>query len=234
MTPARPAAAGHVDHARLARVVDRCSDGWRVDYEAVRRSSDLAAYRREVAAADPAALEPHERTAFWLNAHNATLLALVAERMPVATVLEVDGLFDRIRCHVGRRDMTLAEMARRAGAGTRLAWAALSGAAVGSPPLRTYDGRALPHELVANARRFLADEQRGARREGARVRVSPVLLWSAGVAAPLPGVPAALTRTLTAARPGRLLPALRPLLPPALAGARRLGFLPYDWSVNGG
>jgi hypothetical protein len=234
MAPARPAAAGRVDHSRLARVVERCSDGWRVDYEAVRRSSDLAAYRREIAAVDPAALDPDERTAFWLNAHNATLLALVAERMPVATVREIDGLFDRARCHVGRRDVTLAEMRREALPGTWLAWAALSGAAVGSPPLRAYGGRGLAHELAANARRFLADDQRGARREGSRVRVSRVLLWSAGEAAPLPALPAAATRTLTAARPGRLLPGLRPLLPPALADARRLGFLPYDWSVNGG
>jgi len=230
-----PRGPGRVDHARLARVVARCGDGWRVDYEAVRRSSDLAAYRREIAAADPEVLDRDERLAFWLNAHNATLLALVAERMPVTTVHEIDGLFDRVRSHVGRRDMTLAEMARGGGRlGHPLAWAALSRASVGSPPLRAYGGAGVAAELAANARRYLADEQRGARRAGRRVLVTRALLWGSGDLAPVPALPAAGTRALTAARPSRLLPAVRPLLPPGLADARRLGFLPHDWSVNGG
>lgn len=231
------AAAAQVDHTRLARVVERYGNGWRVDYEGLRRSSDLAAYRREIAAADPDALEDGERLAFWLNAHNATLLALVAERMPVASVLDIHGAFDRVRSHVGRRDMTLGEMARGGGRGLRapLAWAGLSKASAGSPPLRVYSGPSVDTELAANARRFLADPQHGAREDGpGRVRVSSLLLWSAAELAPVPALPAAAVRALTAARPARLLRRLRPLLPAHLAHARRLGFLGHDWSVNGG
>jgi hypothetical protein len=47
------------DHSRLARALAAATDdGWRIDYGAVARSSDLAAYRRDLAAADPSALAP--------------------------------------------------------------------------------------------------------------------------------------------------------------------------------
>ena len=237
--PRRPAGGSSpapvpADHGRLARVLERCGDGWRLDYEAVRRSSDLAAYRREIAAVDPDALDGADRLAFWINAHNASLLALVAERMPVSSPLEIDGAFTRVRMHVARRDMTLRDMARAAG-GHPLAWAGLSRACVGSAPLRAYDGAALDAELRGNARRYLADRRCGARAAGRRrVLVTRAALWAAGEIAPVPGLPAAIARGLAAVRPRRLLAPLRPLLPEPLAEARRLGFLPYDWSVNGG
>ena len=53
----RRGAAGF-DHSRLARTLAAATDGWRVDYGAVARSSDLAAYRRDLAAADPVVARP--------------------------------------------------------------------------------------------------------------------------------------------------------------------------------
>jgi hypothetical protein len=234
--PAPAAGTGAFDHGRLERVLATATDGWRVDYRAVARSADLAAYRREIAAADPDGLAPGERLAFWINAYNASVLALVAERMPVRSVLDIDGAFTGIRFRVGREELTADEMehgkARRLG--ERLVHLGLNCASIGCPPLRPYSGPAVLAELRENGRRYLADEQRGARLEGDRLLLSRIFQWFAGDFAPVGRMPSALGSVLGVLWPRRVLPAVRPLLPPPLRDPRRVGFLPYDWSVNGG
>jgi hypothetical protein len=225
------------DHARFARALAAATgDGWRVDYGAVARSSDLAAYRRDLAAADPSALAHDERLAFWINAHNASVLALVAGRMPVPSAREIDGAFTRVRFRIGRAELTAHEITR--GIVRRLgdprAHFGLNSAAVGSPPLRVYTGPGVAGQLEENGRRYLADEQRGARRDGDRVLLSRVLRWSAGDFAPVGPMPSALGTALGALRPARVLRAVRDLLPEGLRDARAAGFLDYDWAVNGG
>jgi Protein of unknown function, DUF547 len=231
----RRGAAGF-DHSRLARTLAAVTDGWRVDYGAVARSSDLAAYRRDLAAADPASFSRDEQLAFWINAYNASILNLVAERMPVRSVLDIDGALTRVRFRVARSDVSADEIVhgivRRLG--DPRAHFALSGASVGGPPLRAYDGAGLGAQLEDNARRYLADEQRGARGDGERVLVSRILQWFAGDFAPVGSMPSALGTMLGVMRPRRVLPAVRGLLPERLRPARRVGFLAYDWAVNGG
>jgi hypothetical protein len=224
------------DHSRLARALAAATDGWRVDYDAVARSSDLAAYRRELAAADPRSLARDEQLAFWINAYNASILALVAERMPVSSVLDIDGAFARIRFRVGRAELTADEIehgiVRRFG--DARAHFGLNCASVGCPPLRAFDGAGLGAQLVDNGRRYLADEQRGARADGDRVLLSRIFQWFAGDFAPVGTMPSALGTLLGVLRPARVLPAVRGLLPERLRHARRVGFLDYDWAVNGG
>jgi hypothetical protein len=225
------------DHSRLARALAAATDaGWRIDYGAVARSSDLAAYRRDLAAADPSALAPDERLAFWINAHNASVLALVAERMPVRSAREIDGGFTRVRFRIGRTGLTADEIThgivRRLG--DPRAHFGLNDAAVGGPPLRAYLGPGVARQLEENGRRYLADEQRGARRDGDRVLLSRLLRWFAGDFAPVGSMPSALGTALGALRPARVLPAVRDLLPEGLRDARGAGFLDYDWAVNGG
>jgi Protein of unknown function, DUF547 len=224
------------DHSRLGQALAATSDGWRVDYDMVARSSDLAAYRRDLAVADPSSLARDEQLAFWINAYNASILALVAERMPVRSVLDIDGAFARIRFRVGRAGLTADEIehgiVRRFG--DARAHFGLNCASVGCPPLRAFDGAGLVRQLEDNGRRYLADEQRGARADGDRVLLSRVFQWFAGDFAPVGTMPSALGTLLGALRPARVLPAVRGLLPERLQSARRVGFLDYDWAVNGG
>lgn len=224
------------DHSRLERLVAAASDGWRVDYGTVARSSDLAAYRRDLAAADPSSLARDEQLAFWINAYNASLLGLVAERTPVASVLDIDGAFARVRFRVGRAELTADEIehgiVRRFG--DARAHFGLNCASAGCPPLRAFAGAGLAAQLEENGRRYLADEQRGARSDGDRVLLSRIFQWFAGDFAPVGTMPSALGALLGAARPARVLPAARRLLPERLRPARRVGFLDYDWAVNGG
>jgi hypothetical protein len=224
------------DHSRLARTLEAVTDGWRVDYATVARSSDLAAYRRDIAAADPSSLARDEQLAFWINAYNASILGLVAERMPVASVLDIDGAFTRVRFRVGRDDLTADEIehgiVRRFG--DARAHFGLNCASVGCPPLRAFDGAGLGGQLEDNGRRYLADEQRGARGDGDRVLLSRIFGWFAGDFAPVGTMPSAAGMVLGTLRPARVLPAVRGLLPGRLGAARRVGFLDYDWAVNGG
>jgi hypothetical protein len=233
--PERPGPA--FDHSRYARgLAAAAEDGWRVDYGAVARSSDLAAYRRDLAAADPSSLARDEQLAFWINAYNASVLALVAQRMPVRSVLEIDGAFGRIRFRVGRAQLALDEIehgiVRRFG--DARAHFGLNCGAVGCPPLRAFAGPGVGAQLDENGRRYLADEQRGARGDGERVLLSRIFQWFAGDFAPVGSMPSALGSLLGVLRPARVLPAVRGLLPERLRDARRVGFLGYDWAVNGG
>ncbi len=210
--------------------------GWRVNYAAAARSSDLAAYRRDLAAADPSALGRDEQLAFWVNAYNASVLGLVAERMPVRSVLDIDGAFTRVRFRVGRAELTADEIehgiVRRFG-DARVHFG-LNCASVGCPPLRAFAGPDLGAQLEENGRRYLADEQRGARADGDRLLLTRIVQWFSGDFAPVGTMPSALGMVLGAIAPQRVLPAIRPLLPDGLGTARRVGFLDYDWAVNGG
>ena len=235
--PAPPRRGGAFDHSRYARALTAAApDGWRVDYGGAARSSDLAAYRRDLAAADPSSLARDEQLAFWINAYNASLLSLVAERMPVPSALDIDGAFSRVRFRIGRSALTADEIehgiVRRFG-DPRVHFG-LNRAAVGSPPLWAFSGADLARELEENGRRFLADEQRGARADGERVLVSRILRWFAGDFAPVGTMPSAMGTLLGVLRPARVLPGVRGLLPERLRDARRIGFLGYDSAVNGG
>ncbi len=156
--------------------------------------------------------------------------------MPVRSVLEIDGAFTRVRFRVGRAELTLDEIehgiARRFG-DARVHFG-LNCGAVGCPPLRAFAGPGLGGLLEENGRRYLADEQRGARADGERLLLSRIFQWFAGDFAPVGSMPSALGSLLGVLRPARVLPAVRGLLPERLRGARRVGFLEYDWAVNGG
>jgi hypothetical protein len=109
---------------------------------------------------------------------------------------------------------------------------ALNCASVGCPPLRVYDGDSIDAGLDANGRRYLADPARGARAEGDRLLLTRVTRWFAGDFAPL-GPSRTVAAWAALARPARVLPAVRPLLPGPLRGARAVGFLTWDHALNG-
>ena len=224
---------GGPDHLVLAAALDGLTDGWTVDYEALVGSRELAAYREEIAGFDADRLDRRRQIAFWVNAYNATVLGLIADRWPVGSVLDVPGAFVSVRSRVGGAEMTLDEIehgkARRLG--DPRVHLGLNCGSVGCPPLRVY-GPDPGDELDANGRRYLADPRRGARPDGDRIQLSRVFQWFGGDFAPIGGGPSLASTLLVAARPSRVLPALRPLLPGELRGLSRVAFLDYDWSVN--
>lgn len=230
----RPGGGGAFEHGPLARVIAATSDGWTVDYLAVGASEELAVYLEALATADPAALDAGGQMAFWINAYNASVLAAVAARWPVATVFDIPGIFTSLRLRVGGRTLTLDDIehgiARRLG-DPRVHFG-LNCGSVGCPPLRAY-GEDVVAELDANGRRYLADERRGARADGELLLLSRIFQWFGGDFLTGMRAPSAAATIVAALRPARVLPAVRPYLPRPLAGLERVGFLDYDWSVNG-
>ena len=62
-----------------------------VDYASLAKDQrSLDAYLRSLAAADMRKMVRRERTAFWINAHNALVLKLVLKHYPIRTVQELD------------------------------------------------------------------------------------------------------------------------------------------------
>ena len=229
--PARPGPP--IDHSPLVELLENASDGWWVDYGAVRASSVFADYVASLAAVDPDALDPDDQLAFWINAYNAHVLGIVAGSR-VASIIEIPRVFTALRVEAGGERLTLDEIehakVRRFG-DYRIHYA-LNCASVGCPPLRAYDGPNLGDQMDANGYRYLADPRRGAAADSDTVRLSMVFRWFAGDFAPIGRMPSALGTIVSTLRPARVLPAARRHLPQPLRETSSVGFIPWDWSVN--
>lgn len=232
-----PAASGsgapEPDHGLLASALEGCTDGWTVDYPRLARSDELARYRAAIADVDADRLDRAQQLRFWINAYNATVLGLIVERWPLESVAAVRGAFTALRHRVAGREMTLDEIehgkARRLG--DPFVHYGLNCGARGCPPLRAY-GADVEVALADNGRRYLADRDRGARAARGRLLLSRIHQWFGGDFAPLRDGPSLASTVLAVARPHRVLPAIRGLLPDELRPLGEVGFLDYDWSVN--
>jgi hypothetical protein len=199
-----------------------------VDYAAVPADPDYSRALAELAEARPETMRREERKAFWINAYNLLAIRLVADRYPVASILEVgsdheNGL-DMLAGTAGGRSVSLSwieDELRREFADPRVHFA-LVAAAVSCPDVRAYDPAGLDAQLDDAARAFLANERRGARVSPDGVEVSQLLHGYHEEFEALGGV----------------IAFLRSYAPPRVAarleGLRRhdLGTLPYDWSLN--
>ena len=224
-----------MDHRPWAELLADVSDGWSVDYRAVRADRGrLDRYLDTLGHANPDALAADEQLAFWINAYNALVFRLVVDNRPAVSVLEVPGAFTRRQFRIGGRGLTADQIehgiVRRLGDHT--VHFGLNCASVGCPPLAAYDGGGVRDQLAANGRRYLADPGRGARADGDRLMLSMVFRWFAGDFAPLPGVPSSLSTVAGIVRPRRVLRAARAYLPTGLGDQRALGFIAWNWSVN--
>jgi hypothetical protein len=234
--PPRIAADGgaELDHSPFVALLGSASDGWSVDYEIVRSSPELRDYVEMLAEVDPDTLSRPEQLAFWINAYNAHAMTMAAQP-GIASILEVPGVFTDLRVEVGRARLTLDEIehAKVRRFGDPRVHFALNCASVGCPPLRAFSAAALDAELDLNGRRYLGDELRGARPDGDRVRLAMVFRWFAGDFAPIGRMPSLLGGVVATLVPRRVLPAARPYLPPALARLEKVGFIEWDWTLNG-
>ena len=226
------------DHSRFARALAAATDdGWRIDYGAVARSSDLAAYRRDLAAADPSALAPDERLAFWINAHNASAARAGgrahagAQRARDRRRLHPGAVPDRPDRAHGRRDRRTASSA---GSATRAPTSASTTPRSAARPCAPTWARTSPGSWrrTGSATSRTSSGARGATATGC---------CSAGCCA---GSPATSPRSGRCPRPSappwarcdRRASYRRSATccPSALRDARGAGFLDYDWAVNGG
>ncbi len=141
----------------------------------------LAAYLSNLGDADPAAMAPEERKAFWINAYNAAAVALVLDHYPVASIRDVDGAFDRVRRRLGGAARTLDDVENllRATGDARIHFAIVC-ASRSCPPLRprAYAAAGLSETLDMQGRAFVADPSKNViDRARNRVVLSKIFSW---------------------------------------------------------
>lgn len=196
-----------------------------VDYTALARDPRLPELRRLVAEMDPDALPPEARKAFLIDAYNLTVLAAVAERLPLASVLDHEDFFTGARHAVAGRRLTLDGLEKgwlyTEFPDARLHFALVC-AARGCPALeaRSYSASVGAEGLDARlghvTRRALADPVLVAV-DGTTVRLSRIFEWYAG--------------DFGASREALLAWINRHRDAPLPDGAR-VAYTDYDWRLN--
>jgi hypothetical protein len=204
-------------------------EGW-VDYGAVEaRSGELDAYLARLAAVDLDALRRDALLALYINAYNAFTLRLILDHRPLGSIQDIPEAerWAAERWALGGETVSLDqiehERLRGEFADPRIHFAIVC-ASVGCPPLwnRAYEAATIDRDLaLATARvhrpgsRWLEVERSDA---GARLRVTRLYLWYAGDFAQAAGSPLGFLR--------RHVEGLE-------EGAVQIGYLPYDWTLNG-
>ncbi len=187
VTPRAPAPAqaeGAFLHDDLDRFLSRhVDDRGRVDYAAaVDDRADLDRYLAALAAASPDShperfADEDARLAYWLNAYNASVIAIVLEHYPISGVKQVRapiplryllprvaGFFLFQRARLGGRAVSLYglenRVVRRRFSDPRIHFA-LNCASIGCPrlPAGAFTGPRLPEQLERETRRFVAEER---------------------------------------------------------------------------
>ena len=235
--PAAVAAAASptIDHTPFDRLLRRFVRAGLVDYRGIQEErTTLDAYLQQVRQATPAAWDRQAQLAFWINAYNACVIRGVIDHLPLQSVKDVDGFFEKIHYDVAGRSLTLNEIEAE---GRKLGdWRSHFGVVCASsscPLLRSeaYVADRLDAQLADQTRNFLQDRQRGQRIDGGTWWVSKIFDWYAGDFVPGQG---GLFRKLL---PEKLLPVLQPYLDEStiytVSGTSlTIKFLSYDWTLN--
>jgi hypothetical protein len=236
--PAGAAAALDVTpFARLlathTRVVEDTA-GTRVDYAALARDPDWAAWLAALAsAAPPGEGAPRaERLAFWIDAYNTLAIDVVVKSQPIASIRDAGSLlrpvWKRPAGVVGGRSRTLDEIEHGIlrPIGDPRIHAAIVCASTSCPSLarEPFDAARVDAQLDAAAARFVGDSRKGVRIEARTVRLSPIFRWFADDFEAGGGA-LAFVRRHAAPDLVRALDALGPS--PAIT------WFEYDWSLNG-
>jgi hypothetical protein len=200
----------------------------------------LGTYIKDLGAVTPAELAgwPREdQLAFWINSYNAFVLMSVVERYPLRrhtlvglafpanSIWQVPGVWKaprwRAAGHAVSLDMIEHKIIRPAFREPRIHFALVC-AASSCPDLRAeaYRGDRLNEQLEDQARKFLANRDKGVRLENDRVLVSKIFDWYGG------DFTQGVLRFISNHSAD---PAIRE----SLQNARiRIGYLPYDWTLN--
>lgn len=192
--PASPARGLDLDRYAdlLQRHTRAVSDpaGTRVDYDALRGSSEWRVLVAGLDADDPDALASRpERLAFWINAYNVLAIDVVVQGRPEESIRDLGSflrpVWKRKAGRVGGRDVTLDEIehAILRPMGEPRIHVAIVCASTSCPSLRREPFRAerLDAQLDEQARDFLANPEKGLRidREHEDLWVSRIFDWFA-------------------------------------------------------
>lgn len=256
--PAGTAAAFDRSHAQFDALLNTYVLDGRVDYRRLGVDPHLLqAYLADlggVSAAELAAWPREDQLAFWINAYNAFVLMAVVEHYPLSrrtlvglafpsdSIWQVPDVWKARRWQAAKRtvslDMIENEIIRPTFREPRIHFALVC-AASSCPNLRSeaYRGDRLNEQLEDQARRFLAQANKGLRLDGSdTVLVSKIFDWyGADFATALdsPASPAGRSR----AEQGIIEFVSRHSADPAVREFLRkpglsVGYLPYDWRLN--
>lgn len=249
-----PAAAEAFDHSAWDGLLRRHVEGngrGLVDYVGFSTERPaLDAYLKSLAAARPGDWSEPERLAFWLNAYNAWMVALVLDHYPIrgddpthpaASVMQVDGIFKEKKGRFAGRLLSLDEIEHeiiRERFDEPRIHAALVCAAASCPALRAeaYTAERLAGQLDSQLLDFLETPGKNEFELAAGVaRLSRIFQWFAEDFADSPGQTPALKRA--AGEHAGALAFVAGYLPEearraAREGRLRVEFLPYDWTLN--
>jgi len=257
--PGAATAAFDRSHARLDTLLRTHVIDGRVDYLGlVDDPRELRGYLADLSAALPgelAAWPREDQLAFWINAYNAFVLMSVVEHYPLTrhtfvglafpsnSIWQVPDVWKATRWHAAERavslDMIEHEIIRPTFREPRIHFALVC-AASSCPNLRSeaYRGDRLDAQLEDQARRFLADANKGLRLDGrhSTILVSKIFDWY--------GVDFAQVADSSVPHEGRERTergviefvsshSADPNVREFLRNPRiRLGYLPYDWRLN--
>jgi len=173
------------DHAYTAygALLSSVVRGARVDYARLRsRRSDLDSVVRQFATVGTVdQWEMHQQMAFWINAYNLLTLKAVADRYPIGSIRDIDGVWTDLRFTVASRQLSLDDIEHRilrpAFRDPRVHFA-INCASVSCPPLREepYVAERLDTQLDDAARRYLASPS-GLRVLRSTLYVSSIFKW---------------------------------------------------------
>ena len=205
-----------------------------VDYRALGTDADFAQAVRDLAAAQPDALQTKdERFAFWANAYNLLAIKTVVDRYPIDSIRDAGSIFSPIWKHkvgvVGGKEYALDEIEhgilRKQFAEPRVHFALVC-ASLSCPDLRTepYDAARLDAQLDEQAHSFLGNETKGLVPgvDGKSARLSSIFEWFADDFAAGGGVVAFVKQKSPAAVQSRI----------ADLTEGGVSYLPYDWSLT--
>lgn len=212
------------DHASWDELLQRVvSEEGMVDYARLGRYAGvLDAYLARIADADFPSLARDEKLALLINLYNAATLRLVLDHLPLASIRDIvaKDRWKAKRWAVGGRSLSLAEIEnaelRARFAEPRIHFA-INCASVGCPKLRNraFTGDGIAGQLEAHTKAVHRGE-RWCVADGDTVHLTKVYRWYEGDFRQGAGSVRAFATWYA----------------PRSDGARRVRWLPYDWSLN--
>ncbi|MBI3449622.1 MAG: DUF547 domain-containing protein [Acidobacteria bacterium] len=222
------------DHADWGRLLAAGTRDGLVDYAYFREHrAELDGYLARVASVEPSSLAGPQLEAVLINAYNALTVRSILDNPSVASIREIDGVWDRRAHRVAGHDLTLDaiehNLLRPFFKDPRIHFA-VNCASMSCAPLASvaWDGARLDDQLDAAARRFLSDP-RQVRMEHGVLYLSSYFKWYGQDftaegwrprATTIPEFVAAYARADVAA-------AIR-----AAGSGIKIEFLDYDWKLN--
>jgi hypothetical protein len=163
------------------------------------------------------------KLAFYLNAYNATVMKAVIERLPLESVMKVDGFFNKVSHKIGGKDMTLDHLenkvVRPEFKDARVHFGLVCGAK-GCPPLKNkaFTEKNVQSQLEKNAKAFIP---LATKIDGDKVTTSKLFEWFADDFKTAEG---SVEKYLA-----KYLPKHKELFE---LGTAKIGFSEYSWALN--